>query len=322
MKNITLLSTSSLVNEEASMLNKPQVNVFVSVIIPVFNDSDRLKLCLQSLENQTYSKDLYEIIVVDNASEEDIKSVVSQFNQAKFAYESQPGSYAARNQGISIAKGEILAFTDSDCIPASDWVEKGVESLLSTPNCGLVAGRIDFFFQNPQQPTPVELYESIELSFNQELNVQDTHFGVTANLFTFKHVIDNVGCFNATLKSGGDREWGERVFAAGYKQIYADDVCMKHPARYSFSQLYKRTARFVGGLHDVKMSKNPSAFEVAMDFVDIFKPPFRSFYRIWKNPNLNGFSQKFQFTQVMFFQRYVVIVEKLRLYFGGTSRRE
>ena len=137
-----------------------------------------------------------------------------------------------------------------------------------------------------------------------------------------KHIIDNVGCFNATLKSGGDREWGERVFAAGYKQIYTDNVLIKHPARHSFSQLYKRIARFVGGQHDVKMSKNPSTLEVAMDLVSIFKPPFRSFYRIWKNPKLNGVPEKLQFTQVMFFLRYVVIVEKLRLCFGGTSRRE
>ena len=145
---------------------------------------------------------------------------------------------------------------------------------------------------------------------------------MTANLFTFKHVIDNVGNFDEKLKSAGDREWGERVFAAGYKQVYGDNVCIKHPARYSFAQLQKRIARFVGGRHDVLMSKNPSSLEIAMDFIDIFKPPFRSFYRIWKNPKLNETSQKLQFVRVMFFTRYVVIVEKFRLYFGGISKRE
>ncbi|NEU76750.1 glycosyltransferase [Hassallia byssoidea VB512170] len=304
------------------MLNKPQLNVFVSVIIPVFNDSDRLKLCLQALENQTYSKDLYEVIVVDNASQEDIKSVVSQFSQAKFAYESQPGSYAARNQGISIAKGEILAFTDSDCIPALDWVEKGVENLLSTPNCGLVAGRIDLFFKNPDQPTAVELYESIAMDFPQERSLKKDHYGVTANLFTFKHVIDSVGRFDDTLKSGGDLEWGQRVFAAGYKQVYADDACVAHPSRHSYSQLYKRVARIVGGRYDRMMSRNPSSMEVAIDLVETFKPPFRSLYGIWTNEKLYGVQQKFQFNLVMLFIRYVTILEKLRLYLGGQSKRE
>ncbi|NWF57764.1 MAG: glycosyltransferase family 2 protein [Fischerella sp.] len=295
---------------------------FVSVIIPVFNNNEKLKICLEALENQTYLKNLYEVLVVDNDSEEDVKSVVNCFDQASTVYEARPGSYAARNKGISLAKGEILAFTDSDCIPASDWIEKGVASLLITPDCGLVAGRIDLFFKNPERPSPVELYESIDLNFEQEDNLKNKHFGVTANLFTFKHVFNSVGCFDDKLKSGGDRQWGERVFQAGYQQIYADDAIVKHPARYSFSQLYKRVARFVGGKHDLMMSKNPSSMEIVRDLAGTFTPPFRSFYRIWNNQKLNGSKQKLQFILVMFFVRYVTIIEKMRLYFGGTSIRD
>ena len=80
---------------------------FVSVIIPVYNDAERLKKCLLALEKQTYPQAQYEVIVVDNASEENIKDVVSQFPQARLTFENSPGSYAARNQGISIAKGEL-----------------------------------------------------------------------------------------------------------------------------------------------------------------------------------------------------------------------
>ncbi|MBD2340539.1 glycosyltransferase family 2 protein [Calothrix sp. FACHB-156] len=304
------------------MLEQSEDSKFVSVIIPVFNDTERLKICLLALQQQTYPKNLYEVIVVDNASNESIEDAASEFEQVKPTYEACPGSYAARNKGISQAKGEILAFTDSDCIPSPDWIEKGVKNLLNTPNCGLVAGRIDFFFKNPEKPTPVELYESIELSFEQHLYVENKHFGVTANLFTFKHVIDNVGSFNHQLKSGGDREWGERVFAAGYKQIYAEDVCIKHPARHSFSQLYTRVARFVGGGYDLMMSKNPSSWEIFKHFIGILKPPFRSFHRIWKNKNLNGYQQKLQFIAVMFFLRYVIVAETIRLYLGGSSKRD
>lgn len=301
-----------------NQLSKP----LVSVIIPAFNDNARLKICLKALEEQTFPKDCYEVIVVDNASAEDIKGVVSKFGRVKFAFESQPGSYAARNKGISLAKGEVIAFTDSDCIPDSEWIKRGVAILQSIDSCGLVAGRIDLFFQNPEHPTAVELYESIEMSFSQEENIEKDHFGVTANLFTFKSVIDNVGCFDYTLKSGGDREWGRRVFEAGYQQIYADDALVAHPARYSFSQLYKRVARFTGGQYDLFMSKNPSFWELAMDVVGTFKPPFRSFYRIWTNDKLCGIERKIQFTLVMFFARYVVISEKLSLYLGSKSRRD
>lgn len=297
-------------------------NNFVSIIIPVYNHSECLKLCLKALENQTYSKDLYEIVVVDNASKEDIKTVLSQFNQAKYTYESKPGSYSARNQGVSVAQGEILAFTDADCIPDSDWIEKGVKHLTETANCGLVAGRVDLFFKNPENPTPVELYENIEINFHQKENLRDANFGVTANVFTYKHVIDNVGLFDSTLKSGGDREWGQRVFAAGYKQVYADNARVNHPARHSFSELRKRITRFVGGNFDIMMSKNPSSIEIIKDILGTFKPPFRSLYRAWKNETLNSLKHKLYFVYAMYFAKYIVITEKMRLYLGGSSQRE
>lgn len=296
-------------------------NAFVSVIVPVYNDSQRLKLCLHALENQTRSKDLYEVIVVDNDSEEDIKSIVSQFSQAKYAYEKKSGSYVARNKGISIAKGDILAFTDSDCIPDSNWIEKGVAHLVDTPNCGLVAGRIDLFFKDPDKPTGVELFEKIELNFFQEQTIKNSHYGMTANVFTFKDVMNDVGSFNSALKSGGDREWGQKVFAAGYQQVYADDALVNHPARHSHAQLRKRITRLVGGKFDRMMSKNPSSIEIAKDLVKTFKPPFRSLHRAWKHEKLNGVQQKVQFISVMFFARYIAISEKMRLYMGGSSQR-
>jgi len=295
---------------------------FVSVIIPVFNDSERLKICLQALEKQSYSKELYEIIVVDNASKEDIKSVVSQFSQARYAYESKPGSYSARNQGISVAKGEILAFTDADCIPDSDWIEKGVSCLVNTPNCGLVAGRIDLFFQKPEQPNIFELYDCIEMSFSQERFIREDGFGATANIFTFKHIIDNVGCFDSTLKSGGDRQFGKQITAGGYKAVYADDARIAHPARYTFSQIRTRIIRFVGGSFDRMMAQNPSSIDIARDILDTFKPPFSSLYRAWRNKKLNSYYYKIQFISMMFVARYIVTSEKMRLYLGGKSQRE
>jgi len=56
---------------------------FVSVIIPVYNDPIRLKTCLQALEEQTYPQNAYEIIVVDNGSDESIEPIVAEFSQAK-----------------------------------------------------------------------------------------------------------------------------------------------------------------------------------------------------------------------------------------------
>ncbi|NJL35715.1 MAG: glycosyltransferase [Leptolyngbyaceae cyanobacterium RM2_2_4] len=290
---------------------------FVSVIIPVFNDNERLKICLNALAKQTYSGDAHEIIVVDNGSTQDVKSVTEQFSKVLLAYESRPGSYIARNKALSIAKGEVIAFTDADCIPEPDWIEKGVANLLSQPNVGLVAGRIDLFARNPNKPSPVELYESLEMSFPQDKFIEEKQFGATANLFTFKQVLDDVGFFDENLKSGGDLQWGQRVFARGYKQLYADDACIKHPTRDSWEDLRKRSLRIIGGKYDLMRKTGQSNLTAIKDLILFLKPPFRSFLRIWTDARLQGPKQKFQFTVVMLRLRYVGIQERLRLQLGG-----
>ncbi|NJO81248.1 MAG: glycosyltransferase [Cyanobacteria bacterium RM1_2_2] len=238
---------ASVVEEAAETANP----LFVSVIIPVFNDAERLKLCLTALENQTYPPDRYEVIVVDNGSDhpESIRAAVEPYDNGRFASEPSPGSYAARNLGLSLAQGEVIAFTDADCIPAPNWIERGIIQLCQTPNCGQVVGKVNLFFADPQHPTAVELYESLT-AFPQEKLLKEFHGGATANVFTWRRVVDRVGLFNIRLKSNGDLEWGERVFQAGYTQVYAADVQVGHPARHSLGELHKRTVRLAGGVFD------------------------------------------------------------------------
>ena len=99
----------------------------VSVIVPVFNNSEQLVKCIYALVNQSYPADLYHIIVVDNGSTEKIKNVLLGFTGVTYILENRPGSYIARNTGIKYASGEIIAFTDSDCIPKYDWLENGID---------------------------------------------------------------------------------------------------------------------------------------------------------------------------------------------------
>jgi glycosyltransferase involved in cell wall biosynthesis len=307
--------------EQTDSFSSFKESPFVSVIIPVYNDNERLKICLDSLEKQTYPKHLYEVIVVDNGSETSIELLVQQFNQAVATYEGRPGSYVARNKGISLAKGEVIAFTDSDCIPNPDWIEKGVTALQSKPNLGLVAGKIDLFFKVPDRPNAIELYDSIVMGFPQDEFIMEGHFGATANVFTFKAVINRVGGFDETLKANGDRQWGQKVFANGYKQLYAEDVCIHHPTRHEWQDLHKKSVRHIGGKYDV-LKKSLSDWELFKNLLRFLKPPCRSFYHIWTDKRLNGISQKTQFTIVMLRIRMAVIQERLKLQlFSGVSNR-
>ncbi len=286
---------------------------FVSVIIPVFNDSERLKNCLISLEQQSYPTDSYEVIAVDNASKEDVKAVINQFSHAKYFYEAYSGSYAARNRGISVAHGEIVAFTDSDCIPRSDWIEKGVNRLSTVPGCGMVAGRINFFFKDPGCPTTAELFDSLTY-LNQEKYIEEEHYGATANVFTFTEVFKKVGLFNAELKSGGDREWGKRVHAAGYLQVYADEVCISHPARHSINALKTKVLRVVEGQYFSDSSKKTTvtAFK---EFLRDAKPYLGYAIRVFNNREARNFGYKLGIIRIHIVLRCVRAWKKFQLNF-------
>ena len=103
---------------------------FVSVIIPTFHDWNRLQSVIDALKKQTYPKDHLEVIIINN-DPEDSPPELDLPDNFRIISESKPGSYAARNKGISAAKGEILAFTDSDCIPYPDWIEQAVKLLMA-----------------------------------------------------------------------------------------------------------------------------------------------------------------------------------------------
>lgn len=218
---------------------------FVSVIIPVLEDEERLGVCLEALAAQTYPRDAFEVIVVDNGSSPPVRVDRAR---ARLLVEPRPGSYAARNTGIAAARGEIIAFTDADCLPAPDWLEAGVRRLVAEPGCGLVAGEIEVFCQDRERPTAAELYELHCGGFPQRRFVEQDGFGATANLFATRAAIEAVGGFDATLLSAGDVDFGERVRGAGHRLVYEPRAVVRHPARRAMKNLLLRAVRIELGL--------------------------------------------------------------------------
>ncbi len=299
---------------------------FVSVIVPVFNDAKRLKLCLRALASQTYPKSHYEVIVVDNGSDDlgAVKDAAAGCLGAIAIQELTPGSYAARNKGISSSKGEIIAFTDADCIPAPDWLEKGSYYLRSVPNCGMVVGKVEMFFQDPSRPTLAEFYQSVT-AFPQECWLQAFRGGATANVFTWRRVIDQVGMFDERLKSFGDMEWGKRVHLAGYEQFYAATAQVKHPARRTWAQLRQKAIRTAGGMYDHFVRQENSFLRRNKAFAYLlfydFLPPVKFVMSTFKNPKIEGFGQKVKVSLLSLLLGCVSAWEKIRLNFGGVSTR-
>ena len=296
-------------------INEP----FVSVIIPVFNDSKRLKLCLTALESQTYCSSKYEIIVIDNDSSEKIAEVTKPFAKVKLLFEQQKGSYSARNRGIQASSGEILAFTDADCLPDADWIKKGGKRLLENPDCGIVGGKIDLFFADELFLTTAEIYESLTY-LNQSHFIENLHFSATANLFTHRRIFNEVGLFSADLRSGGDFEWGQRVFAKGFQLIYAEEVRVKHPARRTVREVLARQRRIRGGAWLLKEKGvgwvNPHELSLFWGLT----PPLRRSVKLWQHQELQGVMQKLKVIGLENLSHYVNWAETLRLRLGGDSK--
>jgi len=289
----------------------------VSVIVPFFEHHATLPGCLTALCRQTYPASCYEVIVVDN-SVEDGSLELSGFPAVKLQREPQPGSYAARNKGISVASGQIFAFTDSDCVPHSDWIEKGVARIAGLQRPGVVGGHVQLTYLNPAAPGIVEIYDAIT-NLRQRDYITEKHFAATANVFASREVFEEAGPFDSRLKSNGDSEWGKRVYQKGIPQVFAAEVIVEHAARASLGGLMKKVLRKTGG----KVDREPSGSGLSGIVRDV-SYEMDSARRIWnlvaKSP-LASSSNSARLAGLHSLVTFARIAERLRLRMGGTSRR-
>lgn len=231
---VTAACTSAEPGEKAVAERNPRV----SVIIPHFNDLDGLDLCLSKLAQQSYPRELVEIIVADNNSSCGLEAVTARVKRrAQVVLAPEQGAGPARNVAVAAASGEILAFTDSDCTPAPSWIEKGVRSL---DRGDIMGGRVDLFSREAGALTPVEAFEAV-FAFNMERYIKDKGFSATCNLFVRRAVFLEIGPFRNQVSE--DMEWSHRAVRLGFRLGYADEVVVGHPARRNWTELVRKWRR-------------------------------------------------------------------------------
>ncbi|MFH5833519.1 glycosyltransferase [Halalkalibaculum sp. DA3122] len=212
-----------------------------SVIIPVYNNWETLKLCLSALQKQSLDQELYEIVVVNNASTVPLPDGLNLPRNARIIEEPNPGSYAARNTGASVANGSILAFTDSDCIPDTQWLSNA-KKMFEDTNCDLIGGEIEVFLAE-DGAKHAYIYDK-HFAFRQKEWVPNGK-SCTANLIIKKSIFYKAGKFDSTLKSGGDWEFSKRCVGKGYDMQYGESVIIRHPARKTLRALLKKHYRHI-----------------------------------------------------------------------------
>lgn len=253
----------------------------ISVVIPYYKDLDGLGKCLEALRKQSLPVHEFEILIINNHQVFESVPVALPEN-ARLYHEPQPGSYAARNLGVQKAQGDIIAFTDSDCIPDQHWLEAGLNLFETSAKLERIAGRILLSYRNKRK-TSVEVYESV-YAFDQKDNAHKG-LSVTANFFAKKSAFDSYGLFPDNLFSGGDFQWNRIASSHHSKIAYGEAVCVTHPARFSFDQLRKKARRVAGGQHGAPQKKANQIAALAR-FIWELRPPVFEWKKISKAGHL------------------------------------
>ena len=207
----------------------------ISVVIAHLNQPELLGRCLAALAAQRFDMRRAEVIVVDNGSRSLPEAITGRFPGVTLAREPVPGPGPARNRGVALARGEIIAFTDADCLPDPGWLAAIHARFAADPGLEILGGEVEIFPETPGDVTPAEAFQML-YAYRQELYITRQSFSVTANLVIRREVFDAVGPF-AGLELAEDVDWGRRAAGAGHRIVYAPEVRVLHPARRSMAEL-------------------------------------------------------------------------------------
>lgn len=224
---------------EASSDERP----FVSVIVPHYNDLVGLKQLMPALAGQSWPRDRFEIIIGDNNSRCGLEAVRKEAPGAIVVEAPIQGAGPARNAAVAVARGNILAFTDSDCIPAPGWIEAGVAGLARFDFLG---GEVLCVPRDPARPNAVEAFEML-FNFDFKDYIERKGFTGSGNMFTTRPVFDHVGGFRTGVPE--DVDWSFRARALGYRLGYVAAARVDHPTRDNWPDFRRRWERLVAEHH-------------------------------------------------------------------------
>jgi glycosyltransferase involved in cell wall biosynthesis len=211
--------------------------VKVSVIVPHYNDLAALDVCLEKLEQQSFPREDFEIIVADNGTPQRgaLEAVVR--DRARLIVVDERGAGPARNGGVAAARGQILAFTDSDCVPEPGWLAAGVAAL---SRYDFVGGRVKVLVADRTRMTATEAFERV-FAFDFKTYITRKGFTGSGNLFCPRAVFSRVGEFRAGVSE--DVDWSHRAGSAGFRLGYEPSAIVGHPARRTWPELVGKWSR-------------------------------------------------------------------------------
>lgn len=220
----------------------------VSIIIPVKNEADNLKKCLASIRELDYPEEKLEIIIADALSEDETVVVAESYGAIVVSNRKQtvaPG----RNAGFKAAHGEIIAFTDADCVVDKNWLQNSLK-YFSDPQIAGVGG------PNLTPKEEADFGKAVSYVFGQWLfaagsiharnldSYRETKSLPGCNVIYRREVLDLVMPQDETLLTCDDTEMNKRILDLGYLLLYTPDVYVWHYRRPTLKKLWRQIYRY------------------------------------------------------------------------------
>ncbi|MFH1776656.1 MAG: glycosyltransferase [Candidatus Omnitrophota bacterium] len=242
----------------------------VSVVVAAYNAAGTIAGVIECLLGQDYPKDKLEVIIVDDGSTDETARLVKEY-PVKYIYQKNKGPAAARNLGWRSSTGEIVCFTDADCMAEKAWVSKLVSKYNSKRIAG-VGGSYDIM--NSKNLLACCLHEEIlerHLHMPEEVN----YLGAF-NVSYRRSVLEEVNGFDQSFRiaSGEDNELSYRIKKKGYSFIFDKNIKVSHYHPENLLKYLKR--QFWHGFWRMKIyAKHPhmSKGDVYAGSLDFIRPP-------------------------------------------------
>jgi mycofactocin system glycosyltransferase len=207
----------------------------VSIVIPVYNRPKEIETCLASLQSLEYPAGKIETIVVDDASLDHTPAVARRFNVRLIVMPRNRGQSAARNTGVAAAKGEIIAFLDSDCIAQPNWLRELVP-YFQDPRVALVGGDVGAYYRDNRMDRYEQVCSALNMGADPVMGRGNNCvcYVPTCNMLVRKEVYDQMGGLDENLRVGEDVDLCWRLMADNHhlRYIPVGRVLHKHRNRF------------------------------------------------------------------------------------------
>ncbi|MEA5577345.1 glycosyltransferase [Anabaena sp. UHCC 0451] len=268
-----------------------------SIIIPTYNRPERLKTCLDSLTHLNYPGDRFEVIIVDDGSDNPLDNLVNPYyHQLNLTLIRQlnAGPAKARNTGVNAAKGQYLAFTDDDCTPEQNWLLVLENAFSKTPNALLGGKTMNALLDNPYSTASQLLIDYLYDYYNT--NSAQATFFTSNNFAVSRELFNQVGQFDVTypLSAAEDREFCDRWLHQSNKMIYIPEVTIYHAHLLTLKTFYFQHFNYGRGafcFHQIRTQRTNEHIKVE---------PLKFYLNLLRYPFLSKLSQSAILVTILF----------------------